>query len=117
MHYMSIQLTIKDVLHHTSHNIESFFYVLLFIIIMFTGPCEAISYKDCHTTGIFGKANDYHDLDLFAAVKYIGLGNFDLLHKSLKSMSPYFSDIKPLSVDLCSVVFDMSDDNIHVFKP
>jgi len=103
--------------HHARHDIESFFYVLLFITIMFMGPHEAISYKDCRTTGIFGKANDYHNLCLFASVKSMGLGDFDLLHKSLESMSPYFSDIKPLLVDLCSVVFDTSDDNIHVFKP
>jgi hypothetical protein len=32
-------------------------------------------------------------------------------------MSPYFSDIKQLLVDLCSVVFGTSGDNILVFKP
>jgi hypothetical protein len=117
MHYMSIQLTVKYVPHHARHDIESFFYILLFITIMFMGPREAISYKDHRTTGIFSKANDYHDLHLFTSVKSMGLGNFDLLHKSLKSMSPYFSDIKPLLVDLCSVVFNTSDDNIHVLKP
>ena len=32
-------------------------------------------------------------------------------------MTPYSSDIKQLMVDLCSVVFSMSGDNILVFKP
>jgi hypothetical protein len=45
MHYMSIQLAHKDVPHHAKHDIESFFYVLLFITVMFTGPRKAISYK------------------------------------------------------------------------
>jgi hypothetical protein len=114
---MSIQLVHKDVPHHAKHDIESFFYVILFITMMFTGPCKAISYKDRHTSGIFGKATDYHDLRLFTSVKSTGLGDFDMLDNSLKSMSPYFSDVKQLLVDLCSVVFDTSDDNILVLKP
>src|ERR1700683_1542744 len=117
MHYMSIQLAHKDVPHHTKHDIESFFYVLLFITIMFTGPHKAISYKDHHTSGIFGKATDYHNLCVFPSVKAMGLSNFEMLDQSLKSMCPYFSDIKPLLADLCSMVFDMSDNSIIVFKP
>jgi hypothetical protein len=117
MHYMSIQLAHKDVPHHAKHDIESFFYVLLFITIMFTGPRKAISYKDRHTSGIFGKATDYHDLRVFTSVKATALSDFDMLNESLKSMCPYFSDIKPLLVDLCSVVFDTSNDSILTFKP
>ena len=55
-HYMSIQLVHKDVSHHAIHDIESFYYVLLFITMMFTGPHKEISYKDHRTSGIFGKA-------------------------------------------------------------
>jgi hypothetical protein len=101
----------------TKHDIEWFFYILLFITIMFTGPRKAISYKDRHTSGIFGKATDYHDLCIFTSVKAMALSNFKMLDESLKSMCPYFSDIKPLLVDLCSVVFDTSDDSILTFKP
>jgi len=117
MHYMSIQLAHKDVPHHAKHDIESFFYVLLFITIMFTGPRKAISYKDRHTSGIFGKATDYHDLRVFTSVKATALSDFEMLEESLKSMCPYFSDIKPLLVDLCSVVFATSNDSILPFKP
>jgi hypothetical protein len=114
---MSIQLAHKDVPHHAIHNIESFYYVLLFTTMMFTGPHKEIGYKDRHTSGIFGKANDYHDFRLFASVKSAMLNDFEMLDKTLKAMSPYFSDIKQLLVDLCSVVFGTSGDNILVFKP
>lgn len=114
---MSIQLTHKDVPHHAKHDLESFFYVLLFITIMFTGSRQAISYKDRHTSGIFGKATDYYDLHIFASVKSTALGDFEMLDTSLKYMCPYFSDIKPLLVDLCSVVFGTSDGSILVLKP
>jgi len=113
---MSVQLAHKDVPHHAIHNIESFYYVLLFITMMFTGPCKEIGYKDRPTSGIFGKANDYHDFHLFASVKSVMLNDFEMLDKTLKAMSPYFSDIKQLLVDLCSVVFGTSGDNILVFK-
>jgi hypothetical protein len=114
---MSVQLAHKDVPHHAIHDIESFYYVLLFVTIMFTGPRKEISYKDRRTSGIFGKANDYHDIRLFASVKSAMLNDFETLDKTLKAMSPYFSDIKQLLVDLCSVVFGTSGDNILVFKP
>jgi len=52
---MSIQLTHKDVPHHAKHDIESFYYVLLFVTMMFTGPRKEIAYKDRHTSGIFAK--------------------------------------------------------------
>ena len=58
---MSIQLVHKDVPHHAIHDIESFYYVLLFVTMMFAGPRKEISYKDRRTSGIFGKANDYLD--------------------------------------------------------
>ena len=37
MHYMSIQLANKDVPHHAIHDIEAFYYVLIFVTIMFMG--------------------------------------------------------------------------------
>jgi hypothetical protein len=116
MHYMSIQLAHKDMPHHAKHDIESFFYVLLFITIMFTGPCKAIKYKGRCTSGIFGTATDYHDLHLCSSVKTTELSNFEMWDKMLKSMCPYFAAIKPLLVDLCYVVFNMSDDSIHMLK-
>lgn len=114
---MSIQLTHKDVPHHAKHDIESFYYVLLFVTMMFTGPRKEIAYKDRHTSGIFGKDNDHHDFRLVASVKTAMLIDFEMLDKTLKNMSPYFSDIKQLLIDLCSVVFDTSRDTIMVFKP
>jgi hypothetical protein len=116
MHYMSIQLAHKNVPHHAKHDLESFFYVLLFITIMFTGPHKAIKYKDHRSSGIFGKATDYHDLHLCASVKTTELSNFEMLDKTLKPMRPYFSDIKPLLVKLCFMVFNTVDNNIHVLK-
>jgi len=113
---MSVQLAHKDVPHHAIHDIESFYYVLLFVTMMFTGPRKEIGYKDRPTSGIFGKENDYHDFRLFASVKSAMLNDFETLDKTLKAMSPYFSDIKQLLVDLCSVVFGTSGDNILVFK-
>jgi hypothetical protein len=85
----------------------------------FRALCTANSckYKDRYTSGIFGKATDYHDLHLSSSVKTMELSNFEMLDKTLKSMRPYFSDIKPLLINLCSVVFNTSDNNIHVLKP
>jgi hypothetical protein len=114
---MSIQLAHKDVPHHAIHDIELFYYVLLFVTMMFTGPRKEIGYKDYRTSGIFGKANDYHNFCLFVSVKSAMLNDFEMLDKTLEAMSLYFSDIKQLLVDLCSVVFGTSGDNILVFKP
>ena len=106
-HYMSIQLVHKDVPHHAIHDIESFYYVLLFVTMMFAGPRKEISYKDRRTSGIFGKATDYLDHHPSTLEKSAVLNNFEVLDKTLKAMTPYFSDIKQLMVDLCSVVFVM----------
>ena len=114
---MSIQLVHKDVPHHAIHDIESFYYVLLFVTMMFAGPRKEISYKDRRTSGIFGKATDYLDHHPSTLEKSAVLNDFEALDKTLKAMTPYFSDIKQLMVDLCSVVFSMSGDNILVFKP
>ena len=114
---MSIQLIHKDVPHHAIHDIESFYYVLLFVTMMFAGPRKEISYKDRHTSGIFGKANDYLDHRPSTLEKSAMLNDFETLDKTLDAMTPYFSGIKQLMVDLCSVVFSTSGDNILVFKP
>jgi len=114
---MSIQLVHKDVPHHAIHDIESFYYVLLFVTMMFVSPGKDISYKDRRTSGIFGKANDYLDHRPSTLEKSAMLNDFESLDKTLEAMTPYFSDIKQLMVDLCSVVFSTSGDNILVFKP
>ena len=65
---MSVQLAHKDVPHHAIHDIESFYYVLLFVTMMFIGPRKEIGYKDrCHMMEWF--PSNEHEIKLYVNLK------------------------------------------------
>ena len=106
-HFMSVELVLSNVRHHAKHDIESFFWVLLFIALEFDGPRQELPYKNRidNRSQPFSRYHDNSDLTTHANAKNSIFGSplsFDSCKGHLRK---YFQPLEPLIADLRDIIF------------
>ena len=106
--FMSAELVLsKETHHHARHDIESFFWVLLYVTLVFDGPRREIAYKDRDggSSQPFSTYHDRADLPTHARARSSILTAPDSVASCQKHMRPYFESLKPLVLNLREVIF------------
>lgn len=119
MPFMSIQLLMESGRkpHHARNDLESLFYVLLFMCIMYAGPlCKqkfAARDADSHNHP-FGVRYDAVDMAAMGQAKISFFNDRETTTNDvLRYVDSYFQPLKALIEELCDEVFQVSNDGMR----